>query len=104
MLALVIAAWLLVRLVVSIIANAWYRAALARMAGALRVIESARFVLRAWSLSQIGETERANKYLATLDQNEDWRLGPSSCKGRSVQIAFHPQQTLRTRLWKRESG
>ena len=74
MLSFVIAAWFLVRLVVSIIRQAlgigqhWQE----RQARRER-LKARRFVLRAWSLSQIGETERANKYLATLDQNEDWR-------------------------------
>ena len=74
MLALVIAAWLLVRLVVSIIRQTlgigqhWQEWQARR-----ERLKARRFVLRAWSLSQIGETERANKYLATLDQNEDWR-------------------------------
>ena len=74
MLGLVIAAWFLVRLVVSIIRQAlgigqhWQEWQARR-----ERLKARRFVLRAWSLSQIGETERANKYLATLDQNEDWR-------------------------------
>ena len=74
MLSFVIAAWFLVRLVVSIIRQAlgigqhWQEWQARR-----ERLKARRFVLRAWSLSQIGETERANKYLATLDQNEDWR-------------------------------
>ena len=74
MLGLVITAWFLVRLVVSIarpalgIGQHWQEWQARR-----ERLKARRFVLRAWSLSQIGETERANKYLATLDQNEDWR-------------------------------
>ena len=74
MLGLVIAAWLLVRLALSIIRQSlgigrhWQEWQARR-----ERLKARRFVLRAWSLSQVGETERANKYLATLDQSEDWR-------------------------------
>ena len=74
MLGLIIAVWLLVRLAFSIIRQVlgigqhWKEWQARR-----ERLTARRFVLRAWSLSQIGEAERANKYLATLDQNEDWR-------------------------------
>ena len=75
MLGLVIAAWLLIRLVISIarqtlgIGQHWQEWQARR-----ERLKARRFVLRAWSLSQVGETERANKYLATLEQNEDLSL------------------------------
>ena len=105
MLGLVIAAWFLVRLVVSIIRQAlgigqhWQEWQARR-----ERLKARRFVLRAWSLSQIGETERANKYLATLDQNEDWRDWAELMQGalgtdRESSTANAEDATLEAREW-----
>ena len=104
MLGLVIAAWLLVRLRISIVRQTlgigqhWQEWQARR-----ERLKARRFNLRAWSLSQIGETERANKYLATLDQMKtgDWaKLMQGAVGADSASSTANAEDTT----WKRESG